>query len=54
MGHSSVQITLDRDSHVMPRMTSVLADRMDTAYREAAPGERASDDADSVVVEFRK
>ena len=44
MGHSSVQITLDRYSHVMPRMTSALADRMDSAYRNAGlvepPGDR--------------
>ena len=38
MGHSSVQITLDRYSHVMPRLTSALAERMDAAYRAAEPG----------------
>jgi hypothetical protein len=38
MGHSSVQITLDRYSHVMPRLTSALAERMDAAYRAADPG----------------
>jgi integrase len=53
MGHSSVQITLDRYSHVMPRMTSALADRMDHAYRDAAPGEGAGSDRDSVVVDLR-
>jgi len=54
MGHSSVQISLDRHSHVTPRMTSALADRMDTAYRDAAPVEHAGDETDAVVVEFRK
>jgi hypothetical protein len=49
-GHSSVTITLDRYSHVMPRMTSALADRMDHAYRNAAPGEATADDYASVVV----
>jgi integrase len=38
MGHSSVQITLDRYSHVMPRLTSALSERMDAAYRAAEPG----------------
>ena len=37
LGHSSVQITLDRYSHVMPHMTSTLAERLDATYREAAP-----------------
>jgi len=37
MGHSSVQITLDRYSHVMPRLTTALAKRMDAAYRAAEP-----------------
>ena len=53
MGHSSVQITLDRYSHVMPRMTSALADRMDHAYRDAAPDVNASNDRDAVVVDLR-
>ena len=34
MGHSSVQITLDRYAHVMPRLRSALAERMDAAYRD--------------------
>lgn len=50
MGHSSVQITLDRYSHVMPRMTSVLADRIDSAYRNAGLVEAPADQGDSVVV----
>ena len=50
MGHSSVQITLDRYSHVMPRMTSVLADRIDSAYRNAGLVEPPVDEDDSVVV----
>ncbi len=33
MGHSSVQITLDRYSHIMPHMAAALAERMDAAYR---------------------
>ena len=49
MGHSSVQITLDRYSHVMPRLTSALADRMDRAYLDAAGGDLSLDDRDSVV-----
>ena len=52
MGHSSVHITLDRYSHVMPRMTSALADRMDHAYRDAAPGETSGNERDSVVVDL--
>jgi integrase len=53
MGHSSVQITLDRYSHVMPRLTSALADRMDHAYRDAAPGDTPGGERESVVVELR-
>lgn len=53
MGHSSVQITLDRCSHVMPRLTSALADRMDHAYRDAAPGDTSGHESDAVVVELR-
>lgn len=52
MGHSSVHITLDRYSHVMPRMTSALADRMDHAYRDAAPGKTSGNERDSVVVDL--
>ena len=37
MGHSSVQITLDRYSHVMPRLTAALAERIDAAYVAAEP-----------------
>ncbi len=37
MGHSSVQVTLDRYSHVMPHMAAALAERMDAAYRAAEP-----------------
>ncbi len=38
LGHSSVQVTLDRYSHVMPHLSARLADRMDDAYLGAAPG----------------
>jgi len=37
LGHSSVQITLDRYSHVMPHMAAALAERMDAVYRAAEP-----------------
>jgi integrase len=37
MGHSSVQITLDRYSHMMPHMAATLADRLDATYRSAEP-----------------
>ena len=37
MGHSSVQITLDRYSHIMPHMAAALAERMDAVYLSAAP-----------------
>lgn len=37
MGHSSVQITLDRYSHLMPHMAAALAERMDAVYLSAAP-----------------
>ena len=50
MGHSSVQITLDRYSHVMPRLTTALADRMDSAYLNAGSVEPQDDEGDSVVV----
>ena len=36
-GHASVQITLDRYSHVMPRLTAALAERLDAVYRAAEP-----------------
>jgi integrase len=53
MGHSSMQITLDRYSHLMPRLTSALADRMDDAYRDAAAGDMSGDESDAVVVDLR-
>ncbi|MCA1833220.1 MAG: tyrosine-type recombinase/integrase [Actinomycetota bacterium] len=37
MGHSSVQITLDRYSHVMPHLGAALAERLDDAYADAKP-----------------
>ncbi|MBV8162447.1 MAG: site-specific integrase [Acidimicrobiia bacterium] len=37
MGHSSVQITLDRYGHVMPHLRTTLAERLDASYRAAAP-----------------
>ncbi|MEA2844679.1 MAG: hypothetical protein QOJ69_2350, partial [Actinomycetota bacterium] len=33
MGHSSVQITYGRYSHVLPRLPAARADRIDAAYR---------------------
>ncbi|MHB1445372.1 MAG: site-specific integrase [Acidimicrobiales bacterium] len=39
MGHSSVQITLDRYAHVMPRMRTALAERLDAAYRDVEADE---------------
>lgn len=35
MGHSSVQITLDRYTHMMPHAGSAIAARLDEAYRDA-------------------
>jgi len=49
LGHSSVQITLDRYSHVMPHMAAALAERMDAAYRAADPGQAAETTAASVT-----
>jgi integrase len=49
MGHSSVQITLDRYSHMMPHMAAALADRLDASYRLAAPTAAPTDDAASIV-----
>ena len=37
MGHSSVQITLDCYSHIMPKSAAALAERIDAAYRAAEP-----------------
>lgn len=45
LGHSSVQVTLDRYSHVMPHLSARLADRMDEAYRDAAPPDAGDADA---------
>ena len=45
LGHSSVQVTLDRYSHVMPHLSARLADRMDDAYLGAAPEDSAGDEA---------
>jgi hypothetical protein len=49
LGHSSVQITLDRYSHVMPHMAAALAERMDAVYRAADPGQAADTTAGSVT-----
>ena len=49
MGHSSVQITLDRYSHMMPHMATTLADRLDATYREAAPKAAVAGDVAPVV-----
>ena len=53
MGHSSVQVTLDRYSHVMPRLTAALAERMDHAYRAAEPSVRAATSEDATVVQLK-
>lgn len=37
MGHSTVQITLDRYSHLMRHLGAALAERIDTAYRDVRP-----------------
>lgn len=50
MGHSSVQITLDRYSHIMPHMAAALAERMDAAYRAAAPATVPGDGGGALVV----
>ena len=49
LGHSSVQITLDRYSHVMPHMVAALAERMDAVYRAAEPLDRPTDAGGSVT-----
>ena len=50
MGHSSVQITLDRYSHIMPHMAAALAERMDAAYRAAEPNAAPGGVGDAAVV----
>ena len=52
MGHSSVQITLDRYSHVMPRLTDALANRIDAAYRAAEPASLAAVDPRATVIDL--
>jgi integrase len=49
LGHSSVQITLDRYSHVMPHMAAALAERMDVAYRAAEPAESVAESGGTVT-----
>ena len=49
MGHSSVQITLDRYSHIMPHMAAALAERMDAAYRAAEPTAAPGDGGDAPI-----
>jgi len=52
MGHSSVQITLDRYSHMMPHMAATLAERLDATYRgaEPAPADLSGPDAEILHV----
>ena len=50
MGHSSVQITLDRYSHIMPHMAAALAERMDAAYLAAEPTGATGDAGDAPIV----
>jgi hypothetical protein len=37
MGHSTVQITLDRYSHLMPHLREALTRRLNEAYRDVRP-----------------
>lgn len=37
VGHSTVMITLDRYSHVMPHLGAALAERLDAAYANVEP-----------------
>ena len=41
MGHSSVQITLDRYSHRMPHLSAALTARLDAAYADVQPERKA-------------
>jgi len=50
MGHSSVQITLDRYSNIMPHMAAALAERMDAAYRAAEPTTSPGDAGQAPIV----
>jgi integrase len=37
MGHSSVQITLDRYAHLFPHLLDALTKRLDKAYKDVKP-----------------
>lgn len=52
LGHSSVQITLDRYSHVMPHMAAALAERMEAAYRAAEPSGPADPEVGGTVTQL--
>jgi integrase len=41
MGHSSINITLDRYAHLMPNAQGALAERLDSAYASVKPAEKA-------------
>ena len=38
LGHSSIQVTLDRYGHTLPSLAEGLADSLDEVMREAAAG----------------
>lgn len=46
LGHASIQITMDRYTHLFPDHQEALASRLDAAYREA------EGDGDAEVVEL--
>jgi hypothetical protein len=45
LGHSSIEVTLDRYGHLFPGLDESLADKLDATYRTAA---RSSGQADVV------
>jgi hypothetical protein len=50
MGHSSVQITLDRYRHILPHMAAALAERMDARLPAAEPAYAPAGDTGATVV----
>jgi len=43
LGHSSIEVTLDRYGHLLPGLDEFLADKLDGTYRAAARGTRQAD-----------